>query len=105
MYQVKADFLRAQENVPLVWFCYNYDGLIIWTHGENEPKSFVGKLYQFCPNLSFTDESNKIEIAILDCKVNLFENKLITELYVNHTDTHQYLDYNSSHPEHTKKYY
>ena len=41
--------------------------------------------------------------AFLDCKVNLFEKKLATDLYVKPTDTHQYLDYTSSHPEHTKK--
>ena len=45
----------------------------------------------------------KIKIAFLDCKVNLFQNKLTTDLYVKPTDTHQYLDYTSSHPEHTKK--
>ena len=61
------------------------------------------KLNQFHPNLSFTYESSKKEIAFLDCKVNLFENKLTTDLYIKPTDTHQYLDYISSHPEHTKK--
>ena len=36
-------------------------------------------------------------------KVNLFKNKLATDLYVKPTDTHQYFDYTSSNPEHTKK--
>ena len=35
--------------------------------------------------------------------MNVFENKLTTDLYVKPIDTHQYLDYTSSHPEHTKK--
>ena len=35
--------------------------------------------------------------------MNLFENKLTTDLYVKPTYAHQYLDYTSSHPEHTKK--
>ena len=61
------------------------------------------KLNKFHPNLSFTYESSKKEIAFLDYKVNLFENRLTTDLYVKPTDTHQYLDYISSHPEHTKK--
>ena len=38
--------------------------------------SFIEKLNQFHPNLSFTYVSSKKEIAFLDCKVNLFENKL-----------------------------
>ena len=61
------------------------------------------KLNQFHPNLSFTYESSKKEIAFLDCKGNLFENKLTTGLYVKPTDTHENLDYTSSHPEYTKK--
>ena len=69
----------------------------------SELKSFMQKLNQFHHNLSFTYESSEKEIAFLDCKVNLFKNKLTTDLCVKPTDTHQYLDYNSSHPEHTKK--
>ena len=93
MDQVETDFLRAQEKVPLVWFRYIDDICFIWTHGENELKSFMQKLNQFHPNLSFTYESSKKEIAFLDCKVNLFENKLTTDLYVKPADTRQYLDY------------
>ena len=69
----------------------------------SELKSFMQKLNQFHHNLSFTYESSEKEIAFLDCKVNLFKNKLTTDLCVKPTDTHQDLDYNSSHPEHTKK--
>ena len=101
--QVETDFVRAQENVALVWIRYIDDVFFIWTDGENEVKSFMQKLNQFHPNLSFTYESSKKEIAFLDCKVNLFENKLTTDFYVKPTDTHQYLDYTSSHLEHTKK--
>ena len=46
------------------------------------------KLNQFHRNLSFTYESSKTEIAFLDCKVNLFENKLTIDLCVKPTDTH-----------------
>ena len=103
MNQVETDFLRAQEKVPLVWFCYIDDIFFIWTHGENDLRSFMQKLNQFHPYLSFTYEFSKKYIAFLDCLVNLFENKLTTDLYVKPTDTHQYFDYTSLHPEHTKK--
>ena len=103
MDQVEIDFLRAQENVPFVWFRYIDDVFFIWTHGENELKSFIQKLNQFHCNLCFTYESSKTEIAFLDYKVNLFENRLTTDLYVKPTGTHQYLDYTSSRPEHAKK--
>ena len=52
MDQVETDFLRAEGKVPLVWFCYIDDMFFIWTHGENELKSFMQKLKQFHPNLS-----------------------------------------------------
>ena len=61
------------------------------------------KLNQCHLNLGFTYESSKKEIAFLDCQVNLFENKLTTDLYEKATDTHHHLDYTSSNPEHTKK--
>ena len=61
------------------------------------------ELNQLHPNLSFIYDSSKKEIAFLDCKVKFSDNKLTTDLYVKPTDTHQYLNYISSHPEHTKK--
>ena len=39
----------------------------------------------------------------MDCKVNLFENKLTADLYVKPTHELQYFDYTSSHLKHTKK--
>ena len=77
--------------------------LYIWTHGENELKSFMQKRDQFYSNLNFTYESSKKEITFLGCKVNLFENKLTTDLHVKPTYTHQYLDYTFLHSEYTKK--
>ena len=68
MDQVETDFLGAQKKVPLVWFRYIDDIFFIWTHGENELKSFMQNLNQFHPNLSFTYESSKKQIAFLDCK-------------------------------------
>ena len=39
---------------------------------------------------------------IFDLNVNLSGNKLSTDLYIKPTERHQYLNYTSSHPEHTK---
>ena len=103
MDQVATDFLRAKGNVPIMRFLYTDNVFFIWTHGENELKSFMEKLNQFHQSLSFTYESNKKENAFSDYKVNLSENKLTTDLYIKPTDTRKYLDYNSSHPEYTKK--
>ena len=58
MDQVEIDFLRAQENIALVWLHYIDNVFFIRTHGENELKSFMEKLNQFYSNLSFTYESS-----------------------------------------------
>ena len=80
--------------------------LLFFLHGLIEKTSLKAlwkKLNQFHSNLNFTCQSSKKEIAFLDCIVNLFENKLTTDLYVRPTDTYQYLDYTSSHPQRPKK--
>ena len=99
MVQVETDFVRAQENVPLVWLCYIDNVFFVWTQTENKIKNFVEKLNQFHPNSSFTYETSKKDITFLGWKVNVFENKLTTDLHAKPTDTHQYLNYTSSFPE------
>ena len=91
MGQVEDGFLRAQGNVPLVWLHYIENVFFfICTHGENELKSFMEKVNQFYPSLSFRYEPNKKEIAFLDFKLNLFQNNFTTDLHVKSTDKHQY---------------
>lgn len=40
---------------------------------------------------------------MLDLKVKLYKNQLITDLYIKSADSQWYFHYTSSHPEHTKK--
>ena len=47
--------------------------------------------------------SNKQHIRFLDLNLNLWSNKLSTDLYIKPTDRHQYLHYTSSDPQYTKK--
>ena len=42
---------------------YIDDIFFIWTHGENELKTFMGELNQFLPNLKFTYETSKDKLA------------------------------------------
>ena len=66
-------------------------------------KGLCKNLTNFIPIWALDMSPVKKKIAFLECKVNLFKNKLTTDLYVKSTDTYQYLDYTSSHAEHTKK--
>ena len=55
------------------------------------------------PNLKFTYDSSKKDKSFLDLKVSLSKDKLSTDLHIKPMDCHQYLQYSSGHPEHTKQ--
>ena len=103
MDKIENDFLKTQQNTPLVWYRFLDDVFFIWTHGEQTLKSFLESLNTFHPNIKFTHESSKECISFLDLSVSLSGNKLSTDLYIKPTDRHQYLHYSSSHPDHTRK--
>ena len=101
--QVESKFIQTQKFQPLVWFRYIDDIFFIWTHGENSLKSFMMEFNNFNPNIKFTYEFSEASINFLDLNIKLSNGKLQTSLYVNHTDRHQYLHFQSSHPKHTKR--
>ena len=70
------------------------------THGTQDLDSFLNELDKFHPNLSFTYETSKERVNVLDLNVSLRKGTISTDLYVNPTDGQQYLHYKSSHPEH-----
>ena len=103
MDQVESKFLQTQKFQTLVWFRYIEDIFFIWTHGENSLKNFMIELNNFNPNFKFTYEFSEASINFLDLNVKLSNGKLQTSLYVKPTDSHQYLHFQSSHPNHTKR--
>ena len=44
-----------------------------------------------------------VNITFLDLNVSFSGNKLTADLYIKSADKHQYLDYTSGHPAHTKR--
>ena len=80
------------------------DIFIIWTHGEEKLKKFMGGFNSFSHDIKFTYEFDKERISFSDFKVISFNRKLMTSLDSKPTYCHQYLHYKSSHPEHTKQY-
>jgi len=91
------------ELTPLVWWRYIDDIFMIWQHGEEKLKDFISQLNSCHPSIKFTVEYSFEKINFLDVAVTLKEGKLITDLYVKDTDTHQYLDASSCHVFHCKK--
>ena len=76
---------------------------MIWQHEEGELKIFLEKFINFHPSVKFTCEYSREKINYLDIQVIVREGKLITDLYVKQTDSHQYLDPSSCHPYHCTK--
>ena len=103
MDKVEIDFLESQKLKPMVWFPYTDDIFFIWTHGEQKLQRFLQELNKTHLNLKFVHESNKEKISFLDLSVSLCNGNLYTDLHIKAADCHQYLEYTSSHPEHTKK--
>ncbi|XP_066275237.1 uncharacterized protein [Branchiostoma lanceolatum] len=88
---------------PLVWWRYIDDVFAIWTHSEEDFKSFIKDLNTAHPTIKFTVETSTTSINFLDVTISVSEGAFTTDLYTKPTDKHQYLLRNSSHPTHCKR--
>ena len=76
---------------------------MIWQHGEEKLKEFL-KIPNSChPTIKFTAEYSLDKFNFLDVEVIRSGNKLLTDLYIKPTHTHQYLEFSSCHICHSKK--
>ena len=103
MAALEEDFLETLIKKPWLWWRYIDDIFMIWQPGEDELKTFLEKLNNFHPSIKFTCEYSREKVNYLDVQVIVREGKLITDLYVKQTDSHQYLDPSSCHPYHCTK--
>ena len=103
MDELERDFLQTQDHQPFLWLRYIGDIFFISTHVEKKLQNFLEKRNNFYPKIKFTHESSKENISFLDLNVKLSDGPLETDLYIKPTDRHQYLQYSSSHSEHTKR--
>ena len=91
---------------PFIWWRFINDIFMIWTHGEEHLKSFIGFLNSIHHSIKFTHEySNSLHqtLPFLDVQVHLINNHIETDLHTKPTDKHQYLLKTSCHLNHTKK--
>ena len=75
-------------------YIYNF---MIWQHREEKHKEFLKILNSCHPTIKFTAEYSLDRINFLDVEVIRSGNKLLTDLYIKPTDTHQYLEFSSCH--------
>ena len=103
MADLEEKILSAFEEKPKIWWRYKDDIFFAWEHGEESLEKFLNKLNSFHPTIKFTTEYSKETFNFLDVNIRLAEGELMTDLIVNPTDTHQFLDPSSSQPYHYKK--
>ena len=64
---------------------------------------FINFVNNFHPALQFTWEISETSVSFLDILVSITGNKLLTSVFYKPTDSHSYLLFSSSHPNHTKR--
>ena len=94
--------LRQATEKPLVWFRFIDDIFFIWTHGKEKLTQFFNQCNIFDPHIKFERTSSNTKIPFLDVQVINDNGKISTDLYTKPTDTHQYLNWTSCQPRHTK---
>ena len=77
--------------------------ILILEHGEESLEKFLNKLNSFYPTIKFIAEYSNETINFSDINIRLVEGKLMTDLFVQPTNTHQFLDPSSFHPYQCKK--
>ena len=102
MSYIENQILESSVLQPLVWWRYIDDIFLIWQHGEENLKIFLEHLNNFHPTIKFTADYSHTKVNFLDVQVIRSGNKLITDLYIKPTDTHQYLEASSCHVYHCK---
>ena len=87
---------------PVLYLRYIDDIFMVWQHGESELKTFFEHMNTCSEHIKFTTEHSTEEIAFLDTKVKIEQSSITTDLYTKPTDSHNYLFYNSAHPQRCK---
>ena len=103
MGKLEEEFSEAQSLKPIVWWRYIDDIFMWWQHGEQNLKIFLEALNCCHPTIKFTADYSKHSVNFLDVSVKKLSNRLITDVYIKPTDTHQYLHASSCHVFHSKK--
>ena len=100
----ETDALSHAPHQPHTWWRFIDDIFMIWTHTEDELRTFITYLNNIHPTIKFTSSHSATSISFLDVKVSLDQfGKVETDLYTKPTDKHQYLLQSSCHPLHTKR--
>ena len=98
----ESKFVYTYKLQPLLYLRYIDDIFMIWPHGEEELIIFIDYLNSCTDNFKFTHEFSESNVTFLDTRISIVNNTLISDLYCKPTDSHNYLRYNSAHPQRCK---
>ena len=103
MGDLEKHILQDCSFIPLVsWRC-NDDVFLLWQHGKEKLKEFLDILNRYHPSIKFTSKYPRKKTDFSDVKIIKKDNRLLTDVFIKSTDTHQYLLAPSCHVYHSKK--
>ncbi len=70
---------------------------------RGELEQFINYVNNFHPTLQCRWEISETSVSFLDILLSINGNKLVTSVFHKPTDSHSYLLYSSSHPNHTER--
>jgi len=104
MADFEAKYVYTYPTKPSLWLRYIDDIFLIWEHSLDELHTFLEHLNTCHPTIKFTHELSTDSVNFLDTTVHTDnDGGLYTDLYCKPTDSHNYLRYESAHPQHCKK--
>ena len=105
MEYIEDTVLKGFNKRPVIWLRYIDDIFFVWTHGMETLEQWLKHLNNFHETIKFTVEHSKHQINFLDTtvKIDKHTGKLYTDLYRKPTDVNNYLQYDSAHPNSTKR--
>jgi hypothetical protein len=87
---------------PIVYYRFIDDIFIIWTQGREALDSFIDHLNSRSATIKFTSEISHTTVSFLDTLITIEDGHIVTNLFCKPTDSHNYLRYNSAHPQRCK---
>ncbi|OOZ57814.1 hypothetical protein [Solemya velum gill symbiont] len=94
---------ETSKHIKKAWKRFLDDCFLYWNLPAEQLKDFHDQLNSLHPAIQFTMEIGEEQIPFLDVLVKKRGSKITTDIYYKDTDNHQYLDFHSSHPSHTKR--
>ncbi|XP_062579154.1 uncharacterized protein LOC134241086 [Saccostrea cucullata] len=95
--------LEFTQYIKENWKRYLDDCFIFWTKSEEDLTKFHSVINELHDSINFTSDMNRNSLPFLDILLIKNGEDISTDLFCKETDTHQYLDFRSCHPSHTKR--